>query len=102
MAHLDHDHRKGEYINLWATCPLPVQELRSSPSHGITLVIRAAPYEVQVLGNRSKADVRDPCTIVGTNEDVVLCRRKKNERVGIKQLRTPLRLPWTTLQEWRN
>jgi hypothetical protein len=86
LTYLDRDHRERENIGFFAICPLPVQNLRCSPSCGVTLVIRSGSYRVQVLGDRSKTKIGDPCTVIATHKDIWLDMCQYGSKIGFRTI----------------
>jgi hypothetical protein len=72
LTYLDHDHRERENVRFFAICPLLVQDLWRNPSRGMTVVSRGASHGIQVLSDRSKTKIRDPCVAGGIHKDIWL------------------------------
>jgi len=86
MTYLDHDHRERKNIRFFAKCPTFVQDLRRSPSRCKALIVRAAPYKIQVLSDRSKPKIGDPCVASGIDKHISLDACKKKIKRGLEKI----------------
>src|SRR5258708_39709596 len=100
MTHLDHDHRKRENVP-FPTVFSPTQDLWCSPALSVTTSSCGIPNGVQVLSDCSKAEVRDAHSTRIIHKDVWLSGCQCGCERGSKEVHTPLRSPWITLQECR-
>ena len=100
VAYLDHDHRERENIRFLAIFPL-VKNLWRGPSQGEAMLVRSAPYGIQVMSDLGEAEIRDAYMTGVFYKDVRLAGCQCSVKQDSERARTPLRSPCMTLQEWR-
>ena len=86
VSYLDHDHRERENIRFLAVGSLLLQYLWCGPSRSMTLIIRGASDGIQVLSDRSKAEIRDPRMVGVIHENIRLLRVKTIVKTGHKSI----------------
>jgi hypothetical protein len=100
MAHLDHDHRKRVYVGFLTSRP-SLQDLDRSPAESETVSKCDTPDGVRVLSDDGKAEIRETYPTSVIHKDVSLDGCQCCYERDLEEARTPLRSPWTTLQECR-
>ena len=85
-THLDHDHREREHVRLFAICSLIAQDLWRGPSGSIILISRSASNGVQVLSDRSKTEIRDPCVAGVIHKDIWLDMHQNGGKPGLRTI----------------
>ena len=73
LTDLNHNHRERENIRLF-TESIPVQDLWSSPTSSMTMIIRGASNRIQVLSDCGEAKIRDPGVALFIQKDIRLGR----------------------------
>ena len=76
---LKHNHRKGEYVRLFAMLPF-TQDFRRRPSRSVTRMVRRAWYRVQIFSDHCQAKIYY-ARVTGTiHEDIHLVTRQRDNR----------------------